>query len=56
MNNRCPFHRINDLFDQVRGSKVFSNIDLGSRDRQVRVKDENVHKTTFRERYGSYEL
>ena len=56
MKNKYPFPIIDDLFDQVSGSKVFSKIDLGSGDHQVRVKDEDVHKTTFRAKYGSYEL
>ena len=56
MKNKYPFPRIDDLFDQVRGSKVFSNIDLGSGDHQVRFKDGNVHKETFKARYGSYDV
>ena len=40
----------------MQGSEVFSKLDLGFGDHQVRVKDENVHRTTFRARYGSYEL
>ena len=56
MKNKYHFPRIDDLFDQVRRSKVFSKIDLGFGDHQVRVKDEDVHETTFRARYGSYEL
>ena len=56
MKNKYPFPRIDDLFDQVRGSKVFSKLDLGSGDHQARVKDEDVHKTTFRVTYGSYDV
>ena len=56
MKNKYTFPRIDDLFDQVRGSKVFSKIDLGSGDNQVRVPDEDVHKKTFRAGHGSYEL
>ena len=48
--------RIEDLFDQMRGEKVFSKIDLGSDYHQVSIKDEYVHKITFRARYGSYEF
>ena len=56
MKNKYPLLRIDDLFDQVRGSKVFSKFGRGSGDHQVRVKDENVHKTTFRASYGSYDV
>ena len=45
-----------DLFDQMRGAKVFSKIDLRSGDQQVRIKDEYVHKETFGARYESYEF
>ena len=39
MKNKYPFPRIDDLFDQMRGAKVFSNIDLMSGYHQVRIKD-----------------
>ena len=48
MKNKYSLPRIDDLFDQVRGSKVFSKLDLGSGDHQVRVKDGDVHRKTFR--------
>ena len=56
MKNKYHFPRIDDIFDLVRGSKVFSNLELGSGDHHVRFKDEDVHKTTFRESYGSYDV
>ena len=56
MKEKYPLPRIDELFDQMRGAKVFSKIDLGSDHHQVRIKDEDVHRTTFRARYGSYEL
>ena len=56
VKNKYPFPRIDDLFDQMRGAKVFSKIDLRPRYRQVRIKDEDIHKTTFRTRYGHYEF
>ena len=48
VKNKYPLPRIDDLFDQMRGAKVFSNIDLRSGYHQVRIKDEDIHKTTFR--------
>ena len=47
---------IDDLFDQMRGEKVFSKIDLRSGYHQVRIKDEDIHKETFRTRYRHYEF
>ena len=48
--------RINDLFDQVAGENIFSKLDLRSSYHQVRIKDEDIRKTTLRTRYGHYEF
>ena len=56
MKNKYPLPRIDDLFDQMRGAKVFSKIDLRSGYHQVRIKDEEINKTTFRTRCGHYEF
>ena len=56
VKDKYPLPRIDDLFDQIRGAKVFSNIDLSSGDQQVRIKNEDVHKETFGARYESYEF
>ena len=56
MNNKYPFPRIDDLFDQIIGAKVFSRNDLRSSYHQVRIKDEYIHKTAFRTRYGHYDF
>jgi hypothetical protein len=56
IKNKYPLPRINDLFDQVGGEKYFSKLDLRSGYHQVRIKDEDISKTTFRMRYGHYEF
>nr|GEV39903.1 hypothetical protein [Tanacetum cinerariifolium] len=48
--------RIDDLFDQLQGSSVYSKIDLRSGYHQLRVRDEDIPKTTFKTRYGHYEF
>ncbi|GKD11766.1 putative reverse transcriptase domain-containing protein [Tanacetum coccineum] len=56
VKNRYPLPRIDDLFDQLQGSSVYSKIDLRSGYHQLRVRNEDIPKTAFRTRYGHYEF
>eukprot|EP00798_Chlamydomonas_sp_ICE-L_P031483 gene31483-biopygen6342 len=54
--NRYPLPRIDDLFDQVRGAKVFSNLDLRNAYHNIRLHDSDVPKTAFITPMGLYEF
>ena len=56
VKKKYPLPKIDDLFYQLRGEKIFSKIDLGSRYHQVRIKEEDISKTNFRAKYGRYEF
>ncbi|GJR85299.1 putative reverse transcriptase domain-containing protein [Tanacetum coccineum] len=56
VKNRYPLLRIDDLFDQLQGLRVYSKIDLRSGYHQLRVREEDIPKTAFRTRYGHYEF
>ncbi|GKD87911.1 putative reverse transcriptase domain-containing protein [Tanacetum coccineum] len=56
VKNRYPLPRIDDLFDQLQGSSVYSKIDLRSGYHQLRVRDEDIPKTAFKTRYRHYEF
>jgi hypothetical protein len=56
MKNKYPLPRIEDLFDQMRGARVFSKIDLRSGYHQMRIRPSDIPKTAFSTRYGLYEF
>ncbi|GJZ79620.1 putative reverse transcriptase domain-containing protein [Tanacetum coccineum] len=56
IKNRYPLPKIDDLFDQLQGSSIYSKIDLRSGYHQLRVRDEDIPKTAFRTRYEHYEF
>jgi len=55
IKNKYPLPRIDLLFDQLAGAKVFSKIDLRSGYHQIKIKLEDVPKTAFTTRNGLYE-
>ncbi|GJT83081.1 putative reverse transcriptase domain-containing protein [Tanacetum coccineum] len=56
VKNRYPIPRIDDLFDQLQGSSIYSKIDLRSGYHQLIVRDQDIPKMAFRTRYGHYEF
>nr|GFB36149.1 retrovirus-related Pol polyprotein from transposon 17.6 [Tanacetum cinerariifolium] len=56
VKNRYPLPRIDDLFDQLQGSSVYSKDDMRTGYHQLRVREEDIPKITFRTRYGHYEF
>ncbi|GJR80858.1 putative reverse transcriptase domain-containing protein [Tanacetum coccineum] len=56
VKNRYPLPRIDDLFDQLQGSCIYSKIDMRSGYHQLRVREQDIPKTAFRTRYGHYEF
>ena len=53
--NKYPLPRIDDLFDQLSGAKLFSKIGLRTGYHQLKIKKEDIPKTAFTTRYGLYE-
>ena len=56
IKNRYPLPRIDDLFDQLRGARVYSKIDLRTGYHQLRVRETDIPNTAFRTRYGHFEF
>nr|GEZ21103.1 retrotransposon protein, putative, Ty3-gypsy subclass [Tanacetum cinerariifolium] len=56
VKNWYPLSRIDDLFDQLQGSSVYSKIDLWSGYYQLRIREEDIPITAFRTRYGHFEF
>ena len=56
IKNRYPLSRIDDLFDQLRGTRVYSKIYLHTGYHQLRVRETDIPKTAFRTQYGHFEF
>ena len=56
IKNMYPLPRINYLFDQLRGARVYSKIDICTGYHQLRVKEDDIPKIAFKTRYGHFEF
>jgi hypothetical protein len=56
VKNKYLLPRIEDLFDQMRGARVFSKIDLRLGYHQMKIRPSDIPKTAFSTRYGLYEF
>nr|GEY92270.1 reverse transcriptase domain-containing protein [Tanacetum cinerariifolium] len=56
VKNCYPLPRIDNLFDQLQGSSVYSKIDLRTGYHQLRIREEDIPITAFRTQYGHYEF
>ena len=56
IKNRYPLLRINDLFDQLRGARVYSKINLRTGYYQLGIREVDIPKTAFRTQYGHFEF
>jgi hypothetical protein len=55
IKNKYPLHRIDILFDQLTGTRVFPKIDLRSGYHRIRIRPEDIPKTAFTTWYGLFE-
>ena len=47
IKNKYPLPRINDLFEQLQGARVFSKIDLRTGYYQLKIKEEDIEKNSL---------
>ena len=56
IKNTYPLPKVDELFDQLKGARYFSKIDLQSGYHQVRVNADDIPKTVFHTRFGHFEF
>jgi hypothetical protein len=56
IKNKYPLPKINDLFDQLKGDKYFSKVDLRSGYHQLKIRESDIPMTAFVTHYRQYEF
>ena len=56
IKNKYPLPHIDELFDHLRGSAVYSKLDLRQGYYQLKIREADISKTAFNFRYGHFEL
>ena len=56
IKNRYPLWRFDDLFDQLRGARVYSKIDLRTGFNHLRVRETDIPKIALKTHYGHFEF